>query len=257
MVTQRLACSPPTKANRVQTPAGPPDFRKWESCQTMPLVDGFSRGYPVSSAPSFRHRGKRGNPRENTPTYGIVQQDSHMRKSGGGGGDPSKNRTRFALVGGEWSNEYTTPAPIKNRIVWIRWKEWKAWNIHVVYGFLRVFSEEIVLSPHLHKYQANILVVSDTDGQVAGLENDPAVGDPAGSWRCWFELTVMLPLLRPPTGAPATHQPHTSHPTMPYTHASTSYHTACCSQRRKDVMPVIILSLKDAFIIIQLILQVP
>ncbi|KAJ8893516.1 hypothetical protein PR048_006114 [Dryococelus australis] len=26
----------------------PPDFRKWESCRTMPLVDGFSRGSPVS-----------------------------------------------------------------------------------------------------------------------------------------------------------------------------------------------------------------
>ncbi|KAJ8871799.1 hypothetical protein PR048_028139 [Dryococelus australis] len=38
------------------TPAGSPDFRKWESCRTMPLVGGFSRGYPVSPAPSFRRR---------------------------------------------------------------------------------------------------------------------------------------------------------------------------------------------------------
>ncbi|KAJ8871638.1 hypothetical protein PR048_027965 [Dryococelus australis] len=30
-----------------------PDFRKWESCRTMPLVCGFSRGAPVSPAPSF------------------------------------------------------------------------------------------------------------------------------------------------------------------------------------------------------------
>ncbi|KAJ8868675.1 hypothetical protein PR048_030214 [Dryococelus australis] len=37
-VAERLACSPPTKANRVQSPAGPPpDFRVWESCRTMPL----------------------------------------------------------------------------------------------------------------------------------------------------------------------------------------------------------------------------
>ncbi|KAJ8889218.1 hypothetical protein PR048_008716 [Dryococelus australis] len=46
----------PTKANRDQSPAGLPDFRKWESCRTMPLVEGFYRGYPVSSAPSFQRR---------------------------------------------------------------------------------------------------------------------------------------------------------------------------------------------------------
>ncbi|KAJ8869262.1 hypothetical protein PR048_030834 [Dryococelus australis] len=54
-VAERLACSPPTKANRVQSPAGSlPDFRMWESYQTMPLVSGFSRGSPVSSALSIR-----------------------------------------------------------------------------------------------------------------------------------------------------------------------------------------------------------
>ncbi|KAJ8869801.1 hypothetical protein PR048_028809 [Dryococelus australis] len=36
------------------SPAGSPNFRKWESCRTMPLVGGFSQGSPVSSAPSFR-----------------------------------------------------------------------------------------------------------------------------------------------------------------------------------------------------------
>ncbi|KAJ8873948.1 hypothetical protein PR048_024787 [Dryococelus australis] len=41
-------------AKRVQSPAGPPDFRKRESCRTMPLVGGFSRGSPVTPAPSFR-----------------------------------------------------------------------------------------------------------------------------------------------------------------------------------------------------------
>ncbi|KAJ8868974.1 hypothetical protein PR048_030515 [Dryococelus australis] len=56
-VAERLACSPPTKASRVQSPAGPlPDFRKWESCRTMPLVGKFSRRSPVSPAPSFRCR---------------------------------------------------------------------------------------------------------------------------------------------------------------------------------------------------------
>ncbi|KAJ8898162.1 hypothetical protein PR048_003522 [Dryococelus australis] len=48
-LAERLACSPPTSANRVQSPAGLlPDFRKWGSCRTMPLVGGFSRGSPVS-----------------------------------------------------------------------------------------------------------------------------------------------------------------------------------------------------------------
>ncbi|KAJ8881008.1 hypothetical protein PR048_017481 [Dryococelus australis] len=50
-VAERLARSPPTKTNRIQSPAGSPDFRKWES---MPLVGGFSGGSPVSPVPSFR-----------------------------------------------------------------------------------------------------------------------------------------------------------------------------------------------------------
>ncbi|KAJ8871348.1 hypothetical protein PR048_027665 [Dryococelus australis] len=49
----RSACSPPTKENRVQPPAGSLDFRKWDSCRTIPLAGGFSRGSP---APSFRRR---------------------------------------------------------------------------------------------------------------------------------------------------------------------------------------------------------
>ncbi|KAJ8871523.1 hypothetical protein PR048_027845 [Dryococelus australis] len=54
-VAERLACSPPTKANRVQSPAVPnPDFRMCESCWTAPLVGGSSRGSPVSPAPSLR-----------------------------------------------------------------------------------------------------------------------------------------------------------------------------------------------------------
>ncbi|KAJ8887946.1 hypothetical protein PR048_007430 [Dryococelus australis] len=35
-VAERLARSPPTKANWAQSPVGPPDFRKWESYRTMP-----------------------------------------------------------------------------------------------------------------------------------------------------------------------------------------------------------------------------
>ncbi|KAJ8881370.1 hypothetical protein PR048_017851 [Dryococelus australis] len=48
-VTDRLDSSSPTKANRVQYPAGSdPDFRKWESGRTMTLVGGFTRGSPAS-----------------------------------------------------------------------------------------------------------------------------------------------------------------------------------------------------------------
>ncbi|KAJ8872517.1 hypothetical protein PR048_026123 [Dryococelus australis] len=50
-VAERVARSPPTKANRVQSPAGSPDFRKWESCRKMTLVGGFSQGSPVSPIP--------------------------------------------------------------------------------------------------------------------------------------------------------------------------------------------------------------
>ncbi|KAJ8870107.1 hypothetical protein PR048_029119 [Dryococelus australis] len=46
-VAERLACSPPTIVNRVQSPIGSlPDFRMWESCRMMPLVGGFSRDLP-------------------------------------------------------------------------------------------------------------------------------------------------------------------------------------------------------------------
>ncbi|KAJ8869260.1 hypothetical protein PR048_030832 [Dryococelus australis] len=55
-VAERLARSPPTEANRAQYPAGSQDFRKWESCRTMPFVGGFSRGSPASPAPSFQRR---------------------------------------------------------------------------------------------------------------------------------------------------------------------------------------------------------
>ncbi|KAJ8890522.1 hypothetical protein PR048_010031 [Dryococelus australis] len=52
-VAERLACPSPTKANRVQSPAGRlPNFRIWESCRTMPLVGGFSRASPdLGAAP--------------------------------------------------------------------------------------------------------------------------------------------------------------------------------------------------------------
>ncbi|KAJ8884350.1 hypothetical protein PR048_016207 [Dryococelus australis] len=53
-VAERLACLPPSKANRVQSPAVSPDSRQWGLCRTMPLVGGFPRGSPASPAPAFR-----------------------------------------------------------------------------------------------------------------------------------------------------------------------------------------------------------
>ncbi|KAJ8872816.1 hypothetical protein PR048_026432 [Dryococelus australis] len=53
----RLVCSPPTKANRVQSPAGAlPNFRTWELCRTMSLIGGFSRRSPIFPSLSFRRR---------------------------------------------------------------------------------------------------------------------------------------------------------------------------------------------------------
>ncbi|KAJ8873336.1 hypothetical protein PR048_026970 [Dryococelus australis] len=51
LTSTRLPRSPPTKANRVQSPTGSPDFRKWESYRMMPLIGGSSRGSPVSPRP--------------------------------------------------------------------------------------------------------------------------------------------------------------------------------------------------------------
>ncbi|KAJ8877356.1 hypothetical protein PR048_021810 [Dryococelus australis] len=53
-VAERLARSPPTKAIRVQSQAGSPDFRMWASCRAMPLVGEPSWGSPASPTLSFR-----------------------------------------------------------------------------------------------------------------------------------------------------------------------------------------------------------
>ncbi|KAJ8865849.1 hypothetical protein PR048_033371 [Dryococelus australis] len=45
-VAERLTCSPPTGFNPQLGHS--PDIRTWDSCRTMPLVGGFSRGYPIS-----------------------------------------------------------------------------------------------------------------------------------------------------------------------------------------------------------------
>ncbi|KAJ8866094.1 hypothetical protein PR048_033618 [Dryococelus australis] len=58
-VAERLDCSPPTRANRVQSLAGSlPHFHMRESCRTMPLVCGFSRRshvYPLPLIQALLH----------------------------------------------------------------------------------------------------------------------------------------------------------------------------------------------------------
>ncbi|KAJ8873676.1 hypothetical protein PR048_024507 [Dryococelus australis] len=53
---QRTDCSPPPKANRVQSPAvSLPDFRKWESYCIMQLIGRFSRVSPIFPDLAFQH----------------------------------------------------------------------------------------------------------------------------------------------------------------------------------------------------------
>ncbi|KAJ8880994.1 hypothetical protein PR048_017467 [Dryococelus australis] len=46
----------PPRRTRLNTRPGHRAFRKWESCRTMPLVGGLSRGSPIFPAPSLRRR---------------------------------------------------------------------------------------------------------------------------------------------------------------------------------------------------------
>ncbi|KAJ8887406.1 hypothetical protein PR048_013621 [Dryococelus australis] len=135
-LAERLAHSPPTKANGAQSPAGSSDFRKWESAgflgdlasppflsfpcrnlftsitligsqdlavdvdrhlnawlgetgdsrentQNSGIILNYShvRSYIMSSI-GMKERRKWEIPEKNPPTKGIVQHDSHLRKSG-------------------------------------------------------------------------------------------------------------------------------------------------------------------------------
>ncbi|KAJ8875873.1 hypothetical protein PR048_023780 [Dryococelus australis] len=81
-VAQWLGLSPPTTAIRIQYPAGSlPDFRMWESCWTIPLAGGFSRGTPVSPALAFQRRSILGSHFMSCPvmtdTYGSRLESPH------------------------------------------------------------------------------------------------------------------------------------------------------------------------------------
>ncbi|KAJ8867115.1 hypothetical protein PR048_032978 [Dryococelus australis] len=71
--------SPPTTAIRVRSPDGSlPDFHTWESCWTIPLASGFSRGTPVSPALAFQCRSILGSHLMSCPgitgTYGSASR---------------------------------------------------------------------------------------------------------------------------------------------------------------------------------------
>ncbi|KAJ8881497.1 hypothetical protein PR048_017978 [Dryococelus australis] len=101
VVGEWLAYLPPSKENRVQSPAESlPDFREWESYWTIPLVGGFSRRSPVSV--SHLHRLLRPHYQRHRPARFPLAET---------GSDPAGNRTRIALAGGENSNHWATEAP--------------------------------------------------------------------------------------------------------------------------------------------------
>ncbi|KAJ8877310.1 hypothetical protein PR048_021764 [Dryococelus australis] len=93
-VAERLARSPPTKAKRVQSPAGSPDFRTWESYRTMPLVGGFPRGSPVSPASSLRRRSLFSSIIDVGSQYLAVKSPSPPPKSLHSSVNPSSNSGR-------------------------------------------------------------------------------------------------------------------------------------------------------------------
>ncbi|KAJ8877224.1 hypothetical protein PR048_021678 [Dryococelus australis] len=80
---QKLICSPPTKANWVQSPAGSLwIFAKWELCLSM-LLANMEQHQNVGA-------GEMVDPRENPPTSGIVWHNFHMQKFGS---NPTTHRT--------------------------------------------------------------------------------------------------------------------------------------------------------------------
>ncbi|KAJ8874936.1 hypothetical protein PR048_022826 [Dryococelus australis] len=76
-VAQWLGRSSSNTEIRARSPAGSlPDFRMWESCWTMPLTTGFSRGTPASPAPAFQRR-------SNLGSHVMYGDDGHIRVPAG------------------------------------------------------------------------------------------------------------------------------------------------------------------------------
>ncbi|KAJ8872779.1 hypothetical protein PR048_026395 [Dryococelus australis] len=94
-VAERLACSPPTKSIRVQSPVGSSDFCMWESLRTMPLIGGFSRDLP----PPPRHPG-----RPILTSITLIGSQDHAAKSRPDICTHSFNRDQPIPVPLHWSN---------------------------------------------------------------------------------------------------------------------------------------------------------
>ncbi|KAJ8868440.1 hypothetical protein PR048_029956 [Dryococelus australis] len=121
---------PPTKANRVQSPAGSPDFRKWESYRTMSF-GGFSKGSPVSPTLSFRRcsipqshssalktsllRSTQISSRSHKQPMGVKRVMYGMPAASSDTiptcGNPGATPPGLDWVGGECSSRWTTAAP--------------------------------------------------------------------------------------------------------------------------------------------------
>ncbi|KAJ8866268.1 hypothetical protein PR048_032111 [Dryococelus australis] len=140
-VAERLACSPPTKANRVRFPgrSAPVFYASGNRAERCRWSGGFSRGSPVSPALSFRRcsviasfhphrlsiphllgaaqifqlrRGWSGAGMQGRGKRECLEKacrhDTHMRQHRS---EPSGYRTRIAVVGGERPSHCATAAP--------------------------------------------------------------------------------------------------------------------------------------------------
>ncbi|KAJ8870458.1 hypothetical protein PR048_029480 [Dryococelus australis] len=118
--------SPPIKANRVQSPAGSPDFRKWESCRTMPLVGGFSRGLPI---PPPLHSG--------AAPQSLQSPSSALKTSLLRAVQISSLHSSSILVRGHWSDgalifleKISGLRVLQNTRVQIHFRDWMIFNCH-------------------------------------------------------------------------------------------------------------------------------
>ncbi|KAJ8865948.1 hypothetical protein PR048_033471 [Dryococelus australis] len=120
-LAERLACSPPTKVNRVQFSAGSPDFRRCKSWRTMSLVGGFSRESPVSPARSSSETVGMSRTAASRATkmasvaiaicQNATRQTAHCNTSRYAGGTPANGES----LAERCSQSDTRPVPIPSR----------------------------------------------------------------------------------------------------------------------------------------------
>ncbi|KAJ8881231.1 hypothetical protein PR048_017705 [Dryococelus australis] len=103
-VAERLACSPPTKANWIQSPAGSlMGFRMWESCRTMPMRSFSSGSHGLRRCP--------GRPVPSTPDAPFSRLYVHGAKLYGAPGLDLKTILGIPLTGGAVPKSITILVP--------------------------------------------------------------------------------------------------------------------------------------------------